>query len=200
MNILHDVSLFPLSTVLFPDGRLPLKIFEQRYMDMAKACLKNDAPFGVCLIASGRETGAPALPHETGTLVRIANWDMPQLGVLYVECRGEQRFRILSRRVEASGLQRADIELRESEVVTAISPQHEFLADLLARIIDNLEDAAPMQPHRFDDAVWVSYRLSELLPMSLPQKQELLELDDHCARLDIVRRYLQDKGLLGAAR
>jgi Lon protease-like protein len=200
MTTLHDVPLFPLGTVLFPDGSLALKIFEQRYMDMAKICLKNDSPFGVCLIVSGRETGAPALPHDVGTLARIASWDMPQLGVLHVMCRGEQRFRILSRRTESSGLQRADIEVSEPTKPVALDSRHELLGDLLSRIIDNIDDPTPLQPYRFDDAGWVSYRLSELLPMSMPIKQQLLELDDHCARLDVVRRFLQEKGLLGSSR
>jgi uncharacterized protein len=200
MSVLHDVPLFPLGTVLFPDGSLPLKIFEQRYMDMAKVCLKNDSPFGVCLIANGRETGAPALPHDVGTLARIADWDMPQLGVLHVMCRGEQRFRITSRRVEPSGLQRADIEVSEPAEPVALKSRHELLGDLLSRIIDNIDDPTSLQPYRFDDASWVSYRLSELLPMSMSIKQQLLELDDHCARLDVLRRFLQEKGLLGSSR
>ena len=78
----RDLPLFPLNTVLFPGGRLPLRIFEQRYMDMAKACLKDGSPFGVCLIREGAEVGAPAVPAEVGTLARITHWDMPQLGVL----------------------------------------------------------------------------------------------------------------------
>jgi hypothetical protein len=197
---MHDVPLFPLGTVLFPGSALPLRIFEQRYMEMAKACLKDDSPFGICLIASGRETGAPALPHDVGTLARIASWDMPQLGVLQVQCRGEQRFRIVRRRVETSGLQRADIETAQEEASTSLSAQHEFLADLLTRIIDHIEDATHLQPFRFDDAVWVGYRLGELLPMHPALKQKLLELDDHCARLDAVHQFLQDKGLLNPSK
>lgn len=200
MNTLHDVPLFPLDTVLFPGGKLPLKIFEQRYMDMAKHCLKDDSPFGVCLIASGRETGAPALPHKTGTLARIVDWDMARLGILHVDCRGEQRFRILARRVEPSGLQRADIEVLEDPAPKPVAARHELLADLLARVIDNIEDAARLRPYRYDDAVWVAYRLCELLPMALPAKQQLLELDDACAQLDIVHGYLRDKGLLNPAK
>ena len=200
MTTLHDVPLFPLGTVLFPEGRLPLKIFEQRYMDMAKVCLKKNTPFGVCLIVNGRETGAPALPHDVGTLARIGDWDMPQLGVLHVQCRGEQRFRILSRRIETSGLQRADIEVAESTEPILISAEQEMLASLLARIFDHLEDATPFQPFRFDDVEWVGYRLGELLPMSDSRKQRMLELEDASARLDLVRQYLQDKGLLNASK
>ncbi len=200
MTPLRDVPLFPLGAVLFPDGCLPLKIFEQRYMDMAKVCLKNNSPFGVCLIASGRETGAPALPHEVGTLARITSWDMPQLGVLHVMCRGEQSFRIASRRIEASGLQRADIEVDEPAVPVALESRHELLGDLLSRIIDNIDDPTSLQPYRFDDARWVSYRLSELIPMSMSIKQQLLEQNDHFTRLDVIRQFLEEKGLLGSSR
>src|SRR5207342_2174718 len=83
-----DLPLFPLNTVLFPGGRLPLRIFEQRYMDMAKACLKDSSPFGVCLIREGTEVGDPAVPAEVGTLAKLTTWDMPQLGVLHVLALG----------------------------------------------------------------------------------------------------------------
>ena len=96
--------------MLFPGGRLPLRIFEQRYMEMAKTCLKHNAPFGVCLIQHGKEVGEPAVPVGVGCLARIADWDMAQLGVLQVSVRGESRFRILERRVQSDGLARASIE------------------------------------------------------------------------------------------
>ena len=99
-----DLPLFPLQTVLFPGGRLPLRIFEQRYMDMAKECLRENLPFGVCLIREGREVGEPALPEDVGCTARIVEWDMPQLGVLQVVTRGERRFRIRSHRVQTDGL------------------------------------------------------------------------------------------------
>lgn len=196
MNILRDIPLFPLDTVLFPGGSLALKIFETRYMDMAKTCLKNDSPFGVCLIASGNETGVPALPHDVGTLARIARWDMPYPGILQVRCHGEQRFRIVSRRVETSGLQRADIEVAEDSGLLPLKGRHQFLAQLLSRIVDQLGDALHFQVLRFDDSAWVGHRLCELLPIDLPDKQKLLELDDHDARLDAVHQFLLDKGLL----
>jgi Lon protease-like protein len=97
--------------VLFPGGRLPLRLFETRYLDMAKACLRDGAPFGVCLIREGAEVGAPATPFEVGTLAKIAEWDMPQLGVLQIVARGEARFRILERRAQPDGLQRAKVEV-----------------------------------------------------------------------------------------
>jgi uncharacterized protein len=97
--------------VLFPGGSLPLRIFETRYMDMAKACLRDGAPFGVCLIREGREVGAPATPFDVGTLATIESWDMQQLGMLQIVARGGQRFRIHERRAQPDGLLRATVEL-----------------------------------------------------------------------------------------
>ena len=97
--------------MLFPGGRLALRIFEARYMDMAKVCLRDGAPFGVCLIREGAEVGAPATPFEIGTLAKIAQWDMQQLGLLHIVAEGGERFRILERRSQPDGLQRATIEI-----------------------------------------------------------------------------------------
>src|SRR5205814_7290111 len=87
--------LFPLNTVLFPGGVLPLKIFEQRYIEMTKVCIKEDCAFGVCLVKEGREVGTPAVPQDIGCLARIAQWEMPQLGVFHLETQGTRRFRII---------------------------------------------------------------------------------------------------------
>ena len=110
-DIRKDVPLFPLHTVLFPGGLLPLRIFEQRYLEMAKDCLRAGTPFGVCLIREGAEVGAPATHEDLGCLARITQWDMQQLGLLQVIAQGGERFRVLARRVRADGLILADIEI-----------------------------------------------------------------------------------------
>ena len=187
---MNQLPLFPLNTVLFPGGRLPLRIFEQRYMDMAKACLRDGTPFGVCLIREGREVGAPAVPADVGTLARIGPWDMPQLGVLHVTALGERRFRILERRVQADGLTRADIQLFEEEVDAAIPADCAACVKLLQRVIE--QQAGLLEPpHRLDSASWVSSRLTELLPLPLPAKQELLELGDALARIERLNALLR---------
>lgn len=106
-----DIPLFPLQTVLFPGSVLPLKIFEQRYLDMAAACMKENKPFGICLIASGEETGPAAEPHPVGTLAEIGDWEMEQLGILQITARGGRRFRILEKRLGAAQLQEARVEI-----------------------------------------------------------------------------------------
>jgi uncharacterized protein len=178
-----EVALFPLNTVLFPGGRLPLRIFEQRYMEMAKACLRDGERFGVCLIREGREVGAPAIPAEVGTLARIGAWDMPQLGLLEVTALGEQRFRILERRVQADGLARGSIEILPQEEDAPIPQNCAGCVKLLERVIER-QAGLLEPPHRLDSAAWVSARLAELLPLPLPAKQELLELSDARERIE----------------
>ena len=189
------LPLFPLQTVLFPGGALPLKIFEQRYMDMAKACLKADAPFGVCLIAQGAEVGAPAEPHAVGTLARIAKWDMEQLGVLQLVVHGTQRFRVLRHRAEPSGLVLGDIELLPDPAPQPVPSDCAGLVALLRAIVTDLGEAGPPPPHRFDDAAWVGHRFCEVLPIPNTARQMLLELDDATALLAIVKKYLVQKKL-----
>jgi Lon protease-like protein len=186
---LPDLPLFPLNTVLFPGGRLPLRIFEQRYMDMAKDCLKNSSAFGVCLIREGNEVGDPALPAEVGTLARITAWDMPQLGVLEVVAVGAQRFRIKERRVEPSGLARASIEMLPDDEDGAIPADCAGCVKLIERVIEE-QPALFEPPLRKDSASWVGSRLAELLPVPLTAKQELLELTDARARLQALNALL----------
>ena len=186
---MKDLPLFPLNTVLFPGGRLPLRIFEQRYMEMAKACLKDSSPFGVCLIREGKEVGSPATPVEVGCIARIGTWDMPQLGMLHITAHGEQRFRILERRVQADGLARASIEVIGEDSDSAIPASCSGCVKLLERVIEQ-QNALFEPPHRLDSASWVSSRLAEILPLPLAAKQELLELGNARARLERINSLL----------
>jgi hypothetical protein len=169
--------------VLFPGGRLPLRIFEQRYMEMAKRCLKDGTPFGVCLIREGKEVGEAAIPAEVGCLVRIADWDMPQLGVLQIVALGEGRFRILARGTQADGLARGRVEPIAADADGPVPAGNARCARLLERVISDQPDAVAA-PHRLDSASWVGMRLAELLPLPMESKQELLEMTDALARLD----------------
>jgi Lon protease-like protein len=134
MSARFELPIFPLNTVLFPGGVLPLKIFEQRYMAMAKDCLREDSPFGVCLIAQGTEVGVPALPHAVGTSARIAEWDMPQLGVLQVASRGGRRFRILSQQADSQGLIRAQVQWLAEEPEQPVPAERAGLIRSTARL------------------------------------------------------------------
>ncbi|MGH8689072.1 MAG: LON peptidase substrate-binding domain-containing protein [Burkholderiales bacterium] len=185
-----ELPLFPLQTVLFPGGRLPLRIFETRYMDMAKTCLRDGTPFGVCLIREGGEVGEPAVPETIGCLARITEWDMPQLGLLHVLARGEQRFRILERRVQADGLSRAQVALIASETDAVLDPGTDLCARVLRRAIESAPEPIVELPLRYESAAWVSARLAELLPLSNETRQALLEMDDAGERAGRLRRLI----------
>lgn len=191
-----EIPLFPLSSVLFPEGLLPLRIFEQRYMDMAKACLKHEQPFGVCLIEQGQEVGEPATPFMMGTLARITEWDMPQLGMLHVVARGGQSFLIRERWVEASGLQRALVTLVPEELPRPLPAAFARLIPLLKRIFAEQGKNAHPLPHRLDDAVWLAWRFCELMPVPAAIKQEYLEMESALDRLEEIYRFCADRGLL----
>lgn len=184
--------IFPLNTVLFPGGELPLKVFEQRYIEMTKICIREERPFGVCLIKEGRETGTPAVPQDVGCLARIAQWDMPQLGVFHLRAEGLQRFRIIESRVEKNGLISAVIETLAPE--GEVAPRETLCSDVLKAIIDKIGAEHFPAPQRFDDAAWIGYRLSEVLPLGLDVKQQMLRMTDPQQRLAALGKILTEQG------
>lgn len=186
--------IFPLGTVLFPGGTLPLRIFEQRYMEMTKACLRDGRPFGVCLIREGREVGEPAVPESVGCLATIERWDMPQLGLFELIARGGDRFRLLDTQVARNGLMSGSIERIEEEPPRA--PVDPPCRDVLKLIIERVGEASFPSPISLEDPLWVSYRLAEVLPLDPRLKQELLELHGATERLDRLREVLVEKGLV----
>ena len=179
----ETLPLFPLHTVLFPGGVLPLRIFEPRYLDMVSDCLRNDHGFGVCLIRAGGEVGAPAETAEVGTLARIQDWDKTPAGLLAITARGERRFRVLQREVRADRLVLVQIDFLDEPPPLALPLQHAPLARLLDRLLDDLDPPYKDLPRALDDADWVGARLTELLPMDLQEKQALLEQGDPLMRL-----------------
>lgn len=190
-----ELPIFLLDTVLHSGGRLALRVFEPRYMDMVKNCLRDNAPFGVCLLAQGAEVASPqapaAEPHPVGTLATIAEWDMPQLGILNIVVHGGQRFRIRSHRTQPNQLVVAEADLLPDPPVTPIPGDYARLVPMLRALLEALEDPPP-QPHRFYDAAWVADRWAEMLPLSMKDRQAILELDDGVARLDAIYRFLEE--------
>lgn len=192
------LPLFPLNTVLFPEGLLPLRVFEARYMDMVTRCLREGASFGVCLIAAGPEVGEAAIPHPVGTEALIEQWDMAEQGVLSIVVRGGRRFRIEDHEVERDGLLTGTVRWLAEPAPEAVPAAQAELLPLLKAIVGELGDRLP-EPHRFDDAAWVGARYTELLPIPMVARQKLLELDDVVSRLEIIQQFLHQRGLLKAA-
>jgi Lon protease-like protein len=187
----HTIPLFPLNTVVFPGGVQPLRIFEQRYLTMIKQAIADNTAFGICAIREGTETGSPALPYTIGTLVHVTDWDMPQNGILHIDTLAQERFVVRNTRTDSSGLITGTVESVSPESAVAIPDDLELAVEILRHIVDEYGNAHFPTPHAFDNAVWVGYRLSEVLPLKLSIKQDLLEMNDSVTRLRILTEFLK---------
>lgn len=192
---MQELPIFPLHAVLFPGGVLPLRVFEARYIDMTRDCMKRGVPFGVCLIREGNEVGAAAVPEAVGCAATITDWDMQQLGVLSITAVGQERFRIVDSRVASNGLITATAEMIPDGPSLPVPAESKACVSLLRAIVAQVGEKHVPPPHQFNDTAWVGYRLSELLPIPRAAKQKLLELDDSLSRLEIISRYLEQNGL-----
>ncbi|RYX97861.1 MAG: peptidase S16 [Comamonadaceae bacterium] len=210
---LSSLPLFPLGTVLFPGGFLPLRIFEVRYLDMIGKCHKNGAPFGVVSLTEGSEVRKPsAMPtgdgfanevfSAVGTLATITELSGPQAGLIMVRCTGAQRFQITRREKLRHGLWIADVTRIADDTAVAIPEDLQPAADALGKLIRTLqlrqaagEDMPLVPPYRLDDCGWVANRWCELLPIPGELKQRLMELDNPLVRLELVSDILERTGI-----
>jgi uncharacterized protein len=178
------IPLFPLHTVLFPGGPLPLRIFETRYTDMVRRCMREQLPFGVLMIQEGEEAGEVATTAAVGCSARIADFGTLEDGLLGISCIGERRFRVLRVWREGDGLNMGEVEWFDAGTPVALPAEHARLAQTVRRALAELEEIYTHVERHFEDADWVGNRLAELLPIGLADKQELLELEDPLVRLD----------------
>jgi uncharacterized protein len=180
---MNAIALFPLNIVLFPDGALPLRIFETRYVDMVRRCMRESDGFGVVLIREGNEVG-PAETYDVGTMAKIVDFHPLSDGLLGLSCVGQQRFRIVNRSRQTDGLNLGDVEWLAVEPTVPVPERHARLADLLRTVLPQLGEVYTDMQMRLDDAAWVGHRLAEILPLQLSEKQTYLEIDDPIQRLD----------------
>lgn len=199
------LPIFPLNAVLFPGGVLALRVFEARYMDMARTCLREGSAFGVCLIADGAgEVGSHARPETVGCSARIGACDMEELGLLKLRALGGERFRIVTNQRQPDGLLVAEVEPLPADLDLTLPAEHAACARLLETIVTEVgsqpgADALgpPIEPpFQFESTVWVGNRLAELLPVPLAAKQKLMELDSPLSRLEIIHTYLRQQDVL----
>jgi Lon protease-like protein len=211
---LNALPLFPLTTVLFPGGYLPLQIFEVRYLDMIGRCFKNNAPFGVISLDQGSEVrkapneapGEPSVAQEiffpVGTLARITSLSRPRSGLMLIQCTGLQRFEVTQRTLLKHGLWVADVTLLADDQSVQIPEDLMSVADTLKRVVTTLqaqgtqEDQMPIQPpYQYDDCAWVANRWCDVLPIPLELKHRLMALDNPLVRLELVSDLLERNGI-----
>ena len=202
---LSSLPLFPLGVVLFPDGVLPLRVFEVRYLDMIGKCHKAGAPFGVVCLTQGSEVRLPGASEafcDIGTLASITELDSLQPGLMHISCTGAQRFRITRRERLKHGLWVAEVQRIDGDMTVPVPDDLQGTAEALRHLIHTLEsrEAAsgpiPLQrPWRLDDCGWVANRWCELLPLSLELKQRLMTLDNPLVRLELVSDLLARHGI-----
>lgn len=188
---LERLPLFPLSGVVLPGGRMPLRLFEPRYLDMVSECLRHDTNFGICLIRQGDETGEAALPYGTGTEVRIVDWDRQPDGLLGITVEGQQKIRVHDLAVEANQLLVARVTRLLPEPVEPVPSDCALLVDVLRQTLGQLDAYVHYEAPQWDDASWVGSRLTELVPFPPRTRQFLLELDNPTARLHELRHALK---------
>lgn len=200
----RKIPLFPLGTVLFPDGVIALKIFEARYLDMIKQCLRDKTEFGVVSIIKNPEINDQDLPptfSNIGTLALIEEFDPVQPALYMTKSFGTQRFKLLNSAQQENGLWVGEVELLDKDPLMPIPQEHQGVAKLLDEIIsviqseDLLGDAPFKKPFKTDDCGWVSNRLAELLPISLAQKNHLLAQTNPRIRLDLITEIIEDDDL-----
>lgn len=210
---LSSLPLFPLGTVLYPGGLLPLRIFEVRYLDMIGKCHKTGAPFGVVALTQGSEVRKPEdgpsgdgfaseAFYNVGTLATITSFSVPQPGLMVIRCSGTQRFEISSREKLKHGLWIADVTRLDDDLAIPVPEDLRGTANALGKLIRTLQergvpaDQMPLEPpYRLDDCGWVANRWCELLPMPLELKQRLMELDNPLVRLELVSDILEKTGI-----
>ncbi|MEZ5707173.1 MAG: LON peptidase substrate-binding domain-containing protein [Burkholderiaceae bacterium] len=212
---LSQLPLFPLQTVLFPGGWMPLRVFEVRYLDMISRCHKAGAPFGVVALSEGCEvrridpnaSSGDGFAHEAfysvGTLAHIEKLERPQPGLLLIHCRGAQRFDIRASQQLPHGLWTADVELHTPEASIPIPNDLLNTRDALERLLSNLLNKEPearhnlplQPPYRWNDSGWVANRWLELLPVPTELKQRLMTLESPVLRLELVADLLDRMGV-----
>lgn len=203
----HTVPLFPLQTVLFPGGHLPLQIFEVRYLDMIGRCHEKQTPFGVVAMTEGQEvrtpSNTPARLESVGTLAHLLQLNKVQAGLWRIQCQGRQRFTVLSSEQLPHGLWTADIEVLPPDPWVSVPPDLTAAQTALQAVLQSMQEQAPdvlgdwplQPPFAWTDSGWLANRWAELLPLPLVTRQQLMSLDNPLLRLELVCDLLEQHGV-----
>lgn len=191
-HAIEEIPIFPLSQVLFPGGRIALRVFEPRYVAMTKDCIRDGTPFGISLIRAGFEAGTPAIPHDIGCSAHILEWDIPAPNLFGLVVRGERCFQLMQRHTRDDGLIIGQVRWIDPPDPVPLPDNEAMMADLLRQIMAQVGEEHFPTPHRFDDAAWVAYRLAEIIATLPERKVALLGVNDPLRALDMVRDWIAE--------
>ncbi len=194
---METIPLFPLNSILFPKGRISLQIFESRYVDMIRQCLKDQTGFGVVLIETGSEVarlGQKLDIHRIGTYSNVVDWNQLPNGLLGITVEGHTTFKIIESWREGNDLCKAEVVFREFDSVDSdpvdVGDQFREYVDLLQGLSKHPAIEELKLDISFENLREIAWRLSELLPISNRDKQALLELSDPFDRLEQIELYI----------
>ncbi len=180
----QGVPIFPLRTILFPGSKLPLRIFEPRYLDMVSYCMRSNIEFGIVL---SRKVPQPGMleTYATGTLATIIDWNQGDDGLLGITALGTNKFELLSMTKQEDGLNIGEIRILEKEEDFKSPSNFDNMVNLLEAILEDV-DLYRERDKFFESASWVSFRFAEILPLKIEDKQKCLEFDDPILRLNFL--------------
>ncbi len=184
------MPLFPLSSLVMPEGRMPLRIFETRYVDMVRDCFKRGEGFVVCAISEGAEVGSAAQPSTIGCRVEIVDWDQDERGLLTIVAQGVRKVRILNSMVLDSQLVMGEVVDLPLETSEPVAQEYQILQQAMEQILEQVAPSIQYDEPRLDDALWLGSRFVELLPLPLEVRLELMALDDPQVRLQQLAGWL----------
>ena len=186
---MNNIPIFPLSSITFPGGYMPLRIFETRYLDMVKNCVKDNTGFGISLTNNTNNEY-----YDIGTYCKILDWEQMEDGLLGITIRGKSRYKIVNKVVQHDNLITANVEMLDEpnfiDIPKELMPYSDFLKNILEQYPKFYHDDAPKY---FTESGWVSSRLTEILPMELKDKQIILEIEDYLVRLYRLKDYIDSK-------
>jgi Lon protease-like protein len=191
----YQLPLFPLNVVICPEGLMNLRIFEARYLDMIKTCLRNQTGFAIVAALPDANDAKPSnLPFASvGTVVEILDADVTTVGLILISCRGRQRVSVNSFTVQSDGLVVGDVTDINHDLQMVIPDDLKIVSENLQKLIESLplqgfseSDIPILKPYKYNDSAWVSNRWVELLDLPLIQKQRLMQIDSPIVRLELV--------------
>jgi uncharacterized protein len=207
------MAMFPLGSVLLPGGILPLHVFEPRYRDMIRDCLRADGEpeFGQVLITHGWETGGGDGRAMVGTVAQMLQVDALDENRYALVAVGTRRIRINAwlpddpypvadvddwpdEEPDAAGLA-VDVAASHARVraARALAAQVEAL-DLSEGAPEGASDggSSDLDDEISDDPLLATYHLATLAPIGPADRFRLLSARGPAERLDVLDEILDD--------